>query len=52
MVSDAATGSMRVLAHLPFSVLFRASWIDNGKALLVNRDNTTSHIVMFDRFTR
>ncbi len=52
VVADAATGSMRVLAHLPFSVLFRASWIDNGKALLVNRDNTTSHIVMFDRFTR
>jgi hypothetical protein len=30
VVADAATGSMRVLAHLPFSVLFRASWIDNG----------------------
>jgi Tol biopolymer transport system component len=49
-VLDAATGSIRIAAHLSFPVLFRACWIDGGRAVLVNRDNSTSHVVMFDRF--
>lgn len=51
-VLDAHTGRVRMAAHLPFPVLFRASWIDDGRAVLVNRDNSTSHVVMFDRFLR
>lgn len=49
-VLDPATGSIRIAAHLSFPVLFRASWIEGGRAVLVNRDNSTSHIVMFDQF--
>jgi len=33
-----------------FQILFRASWVDDGKALIVNRQQTISHIVLFDRF--
>jgi hypothetical protein len=29
---------------------FRACWVDDGKALIVNRYQTISHVVMFDRF--
>jgi len=29
---------------------FRARWIDNGQALIANRFETLSHIVLFDRF--
>jgi len=36
--------------RLPFHVLFRAAWTDNGTALIVNRRNNISHIVLFDRF--
>ena len=51
-VVDAASGSVRIAAQLPYPVMFRASWIDGGKAVLVNRDNSASYIVMFDRFRR
>jgi dipeptidyl aminopeptidase/acylaminoacyl peptidase len=47
---DAATGEGRVVARLPFQVRFRASWIDKGKALLVNSNPTVSHTVLFDNF--
>jgi len=47
---DTATGKGRLVARLPFNVIFRASWADNGNALIVNRDDTQSHIVLFDRF--
>jgi hypothetical protein len=36
--------------ELPFHVLFRAAWTDDGAALIVNRRNNVSHIVVFDRF--
>jgi eukaryotic-like serine/threonine-protein kinase len=47
---DTATGKGRLVARLPFNVIFRASWADNGTALIVNRNDAQSHIVLFDRF--
>jgi hypothetical protein len=44
------TRQQRIIARLPFAILFRASWVDNGTALIVNRNDSVSHIVMFDRF--
>jgi Tol biopolymer transport system component len=49
-VFDAETGKSRVAVRLPFHVFFRASWVDDGRALVVNRFDPISHIVMFDRF--
>jgi hypothetical protein len=51
-VYDAATGKGRVAVRFPqpFHILFRASWVDDGRAFVVNRQETPSHIVMFDRF--
>jgi eukaryotic-like serine/threonine-protein kinase len=49
-ILDVATRRSRIVARLPFSIVFRASWVDNGTALVVNRNDPTSHIVMFDRF--
>lgn len=49
-VLDTTTGKGRIVARLPFNVLFRANWVDNGTALIVNRQDTISHIVLFDRF--
>ena len=37
-------------AKLPFHTQFRANWVDNGTAMIVNRQNTVSHIVLFDHF--
>jgi hypothetical protein len=34
----------------PFQIFFRASWVDNDGAFVVNRARSTSHIVMLDRF--
>jgi hypothetical protein len=34
----------------PFRIDFRAGWTEGGKALIVNRAQTVSHIVMFDHF--
>lgn len=48
-VLDAATGDYQVAAELPFHTVFRAAWVDGGKAVLVNRVDTISHVVMFDR---
>ena len=52
LILDAATGKHRVAARFPepFSIFFRASWVDDGRAVVVNRYETTSHVVLFDRF--
>ena len=49
-ILDVATGASRVAVRLPFQALFRASWVDNGRAFIVNRFDRMSHIVMFDHF--
>ena len=49
-VFDTATGQSRVAARLPFHVTFRADWTDEGRAVVVNRNDEVSHIVMFDNF--
>jgi Tol biopolymer transport system component len=51
-VIDTATGNPRVAVRFeqPFDMLFRASWVDDGKAFVVNRRTVTSHVVLFDRF--
>ena len=52
LLLDPATGKHHVAARFPepFSIFFRASWVDDGKAVVVNRYATTSHVVLFDRF--
>ena len=50
-IIDVATRQRRVAARLPFRVQFRVDWVDNGTALIVNRADTMSHIVLFDRFS-
>jgi Tol biopolymer transport system component len=51
-VYDSATGSKRVAVRFPdrFHISFRANWVDDGRAFLVNRLETSSHVVLFDRF--
>jgi hypothetical protein len=51
-VYDVATGKPRVAVRFPqpFQMSFRAAWVDNGRAFILNRSQTISHIVMFDRF--
>ena len=51
-VYDTASGKGRVAVRFPepFTTLFRASWIDDGKAFAVNRNRLISHVVMLDRF--
>ena len=49
-ILDVTTGASRLAATLPFHVSFRASWVDNGTALIVNRSDLVTHIAMFDRF--
>ena len=49
-VFDAATGESRIAARLPFHVTFRAGWTDAGRAVVVNRVDEVSHIVLFDHF--
>jgi dipeptidyl aminopeptidase/acylaminoacyl peptidase len=49
-IFDATTGTSRIAARLPFHVSFRASWTDDGRAVIVNRNDEVSHIVMFDHF--
>jgi len=48
VVFDTDTGALRTLASLPFSIAFRANWVDGEEALIVNRVETTSHVVLFD----
>ena len=49
---ETATGKGHVAVRFPqpFQMLFRACWVDDGKALVVNRKHTISHVVLFDRF--
>ena len=51
-VYDVTTGTKRVAARFPqqFHISFRANWVDEGRAFIVNRFESTSHIVMFDGF--
>ena len=51
-VYETATGKSRVAVRFPepFTMFFRAGWVDDGRAFVVNRYRDTSHIVMFDRF--
>jgi len=49
-IFDVATHRSRLAVRLPFNLNFRAAWTDNGTALIVNRADTISHIVLFDRF--
>jgi Tol biopolymer transport system component len=51
-VFDTSTGAARAAVRFeePFGMVFRASWVDEGKAFVVNRRTTSSHVVMFDRF--
>lgn len=49
-IFDATTGTSRIAARLPFHVTFRAGWTDEGRAVVVNRSDEVSHIVMFDHF--
>ena len=52
VVYDTATGTRRLAARFqePFQIYFRASWVDNDRAFVVNRGRTRTHIVMFDNF--
>jgi hypothetical protein len=38
-ILDVATRQQRIVARLPFPIVFRASWVDNGTALIVNRND-------------
>lgn len=51
-VFDTSTGSARAAVRFeePFDMVFRASWVDDGKAFVVNRRTASSHVVLFDRF--
>ncbi|HEU5257846.1 MAG TPA: protein kinase [Vicinamibacterales bacterium] len=49
-IFDTATGQSRVAVRLPFHVTFRADWVDDGRAIVVNRNDEVSHVVMFDHF--
>jgi len=51
-VYDVATGNKRVAVRFPqqFHIMFRANWVDDGRAFVINRVETTSHIVLFDQF--
>ena len=49
---ETATGRSRLAAKFsePFQMGFRACWVDDGHALIVNRIQTISHVVLLDRF--
>jgi Tol biopolymer transport system component len=49
-ILDVATGQARTAVRLPFHLLFRANWVDNDSAFIVNRSDLVSHIVLFDHF--
>jgi serine/threonine protein kinase len=50
-VYDVATGKGGVAVRFaePFQIVFRASWVDNDRAFVVNRTQTISHIAMVDK---
>ena len=47
---ETGTGKSRVVATLPFETLFRANWVDRGRALIVNKHEAVGHIVVLDHF--
>ena len=49
-IFDTLSGTRQKTIDVPFRVFFRASWADQESAFIVNRNATTSHIVLFDRF--
>jgi Tol biopolymer transport system component len=49
-IFDTSTGARRMTVELPFRVFFRACWVDDGSAFVVNRAASPSQIVLFDRF--
>ncbi len=51
-ILDASTGEGRIAVRFsrPMQVFFRASWADNGSALIVNGYRLQRHIELFDRF--
>ena len=49
-VLDAETGAERLVARLAFRTIFRANWVEGGRAFIVNRNDAVSHVVLFDRF--
>jgi Tol biopolymer transport system component len=49
-IFDTISGERCSAIDLPFRVFFRASWVEQGSAFIVNRNASTSHIVLFDRF--
>jgi hypothetical protein len=50
-ILDAATGQGRPAVRFqePFRIFFRADRVDRGQAFIVNRLETASHILLFDR---
>ena len=50
-VYDAATGKNTTAVRFPqqFQTFFRASWVDDDRAFVVNHPRTISHIVLLDR---
>jgi hypothetical protein len=51
-VADVETGAWRVAARFPqpFQIFFRASFVENDRAFVVNRFRPLSQIVLFDEF--
>ena len=49
-IFETATGRSRVAIRLPFHVTFRAGWADSGGAVVVNRNDQVTHIVLFENF--
>ena len=49
---ETATGKWRLGVQFPgsFPMAFRACWVDDGRALIVNRTEIISHVVLFDNF--
>ena len=49
---ETLTGKWRIGVKFPgpFPILFRACWVDDGKAVIVNHTETNSHVVLFDNF--
>jgi hypothetical protein len=47
---DAESGQGRKAIQFPdgFHLLFRAVWTPDGKSIIVNRSETTSHIVLLE----
>jgi hypothetical protein len=49
-IFDVATRQRRLAVRLPFHMAFGADWVDGGKGFVVNRSDTVTSVVLFDRF--